>query len=300
MAGHGTGLSWMSEVKSARVSGLSVCHSMPTISSPPNPRPHSSARARAPATNTGCCNVHGPFGNFWHSWSSALVNVNETQLISALTQWYGSWSIKDRKKIINACDLMSVSLICKNIICKSKLMIVQLFWDQPQRKQTGPKIILHWYNLRFIFICEMVHPMSRHMWHKAPVIWSVWHKSGVSLSCLPRHVSQQGERGAIVSWLITEQHRVSTHQSIRSVWTRMWVTLHFLTSLQNNHRLLRCQRLLPMSTMFSKQPATARFEWAVRGRMVMGEWCQSPHPSSPPLTVFLKFYVYGLGPVKKQ
>lgn len=50
-----------------------------------------------------------------------------------------------------------------------------------------------------------------------------------------------------------------TAQAIDSVnMNKMWATLDALTALLNNRGLLRHQRLLPMSTLFSKQPANCQ------------------------------------------
>lgn len=54
--------------------------------------------------------------------------------------------------------------------------------------------------------------------------------------------------------------------------------LDLLTFLPNNHRLFGLESLQPVSALVSKQPGTARPEWAVRGGDG-GGWCQSPPPA---------------------
>lgn len=77
--------------------------------------------------------------------------------------------------------------------------------------------------------------------------------------------------------------------------------LDLLTSLLNNHKLLRLQSLLPVclhrSVNNPQMPDLNGLEEAGGGG-----WCQSPPPAFllELLFFFLKFYVQGLGPVKTQ
>lgn len=114
-------------------------------------------------------------------------------------------------------------------------------------------------------------------------------KCPVGLTCLLRHVPI-----VFPNW---SRNSTGYQLSLFGV-NQTWAMLDVLTSPLNNHRLLRRQTLLPVSTLFSKQPATARSEWVVRGRMgVVGV---SLHPCSAAWTVFLNFYLQWLGPVKMQ
>lgn len=68
----------------------------------------------------------------------------------------------------------------------------------------------------------------------------------------------------------------------------------------NNPSLLGHQTLLPMSTLFSKQPATARSEWALRGRIRGGGACRSPPPALLLELFFWSFMCRGSGQLRSS
>lgn len=83
---------------------------------------------------------------------------------------------------------------------------------------------------------------------------------------------------------------------------------HFPSKQSWAVKMLRCQSLLQMLLLLSKQPATSRSEWAIRGRMVMGGVLSiypltppqpPPHPNSPPL-FFWSFMCMGSGQLRSS